>query len=141
MKYDHLKCNTSIVSMVPNAATEEMKAMCKMIELKIAHTTEQEVNLKERIRQLYEDQILNMITEFNDKVIPPGARPPTLKNGHFISPEVFKVAVARQPLIWDNNVEVSMTDIYKAFNKNPRELEDETSEENQNDWIERKENQ
>ncbi len=41
MKYNHLKCNTSIVSMVPNAAIEEMKAMCKMIELKIAHTTEE----------------------------------------------------------------------------------------------------
>ncbi len=95
--------------------------------------------MKEKVRELYKEQIPNMIPEFDDKILPPAAWPPVLKNGNLESPEVFTVAIAKQPLIWTNDQDVLLQDIYKTFHQNPQEYPGDSSRE-ENDWVVQREN-
>ncbi len=42
MDYSAFKYNSTKVSIIPNAATDEMKAICKIIENKIGHAAQEE---------------------------------------------------------------------------------------------------
>ena len=121
--YEGLRCNSTTAKYreVTQRANVILLDRCKSLDKRVEAAMEDERVLRERIRTMLEVEIPALVPRFMDQNIPPAVRPIISKKGHLTSPEVHKMAVARQPLIWMDDQTVSIMDVYKAFHDNRKD--------------------